>query len=96
VGVDSIPPICNINSPKNNGVLKSAAKNTTVSVTASDNVGVVSVRMLINGKDKGPINSGVFILPTNGLKRGKYKLSCQAFDAAGNVGISPVVTIVKN
>jgi len=68
-----------------------------VYVTASDNVGVTLVRLLVDGKvyASSASASPVFTWQTSKLTRGSHFLQAIAFDAAGNSTRSTAVTVYK-
>jgi len=66
-----------------------------VTVSATDNVGVVRVELLVNGakvaeKTAAPYQ---FAWDTNAAADGSYTLSARAYDAAGNTATSAPVTV---
>ena len=95
VTLDVTAPMVQITSPTNGAAL--VGKSTTVSVTASDNVGVTSVRLLVDGKvyASSASASPVFTWPTSKLRRGPHFLQGVAFDAAGNSTRTAAVTVYK-
>jgi hypothetical protein len=92
---DANPPATKITSPTNGSAL--AGKSTKVYVTANDNVGVTKVDLMIDGKFYSTSTSAtpVFSWNTSKLSRGQHSLQSVAYDAAGNKGISTVVTVNK-
>ena len=67
----------------------------SVSASASDNVGVTSVQLLVDGAVVGSATSAPynFSWNTTTLANGNHTLQTQAYDAAGNVGLSAIVTV---
>jgi hypothetical protein len=92
---DTTPPTAAITSPANGSTLR--AQTTKISVTASDNVGVTKVTLLIDGKTFGTSTTSnpSFNWSTGKIARGAHTLQAIAYDAAGNSGRSTVVTVYK-
>jgi len=69
----------------------------TVTVAASDNVGVSKVELRIDGKLYASSTSATpsFVWKTSKLAAGAHTLQAVAFDAAGNLTRSAVVTVYK-
>src|SRR5262249_24926935 len=91
VPVDTTSPITSITSPTDGATVSGV---TTVSATASDNVGVLSVDLLIDGAVQAtalaaPYN---FLWDTSKWVQGKHTLQTMAHDAASNQGNSALVT----
>jgi len=92
-----VSPATSITFPSNNS---SVSGIVSVTVNASDNVGVTKVELYVNGvlmaTDSG--TPYVFSWDTSSLAAGTYTLSTKAYDAAGNVGqsINAVVTVVND
>jgi subtilisin family serine protease len=93
---DTTPPAVSITYPANGAVLSGTIN---VSVQASDNVGVTKVELyrnstLVGNKTTAPY---VFMWNTSTVSDGSYGLQSKAYDAAGNVGVSSVVSVqVRN
>ncbi len=83
---DTTLPTVSISSPAANATVSGTV---TVSASASDNVGVISVQFLLDGANLG---SAVTLSPysvswnTTTATNGAHTLAAQASDAAGNVG----------
>ncbi len=92
---DVTPPTVRITSPSNGTAL--TGKSVTVFVTASDNVGVTRVDLLVDGKNYATSSSAtpVFSWNISKLSRGSHTLQAVAYDAAGNSTRSAVVTVTK-
>jgi phage replication-related protein YjqB (UPF0714/DUF867 family) len=93
---DTTAPSVAITTPAAGAVLSGT---TGVSVAASDNVGVVSVRILVNGGQLGPVLTGspyTVLWDTTGVSNGSYSISAVATDAAGNSKTSALVSITIN
>jgi thermitase len=91
---DTIPPTVSITSRVDGQTLWS---NTTVTVSASDNVGVTQVSLYIDGALYGTDSSAPYTFTFNAKKisKGTHTLTAKAWDAAGNVGISSPVTVKR-
>ena len=89
---DTTPPAVAVTAPTNGSTLTTTV---TVSVSATDNVGVTLVKCYLNGVCVAT-NTGApasFIWDTTGYANGAYSLQATAYDAAGNSGSSPVVNV---
>jgi hypothetical protein len=90
---DSQPPTTSITSPLNGAVV--SGTGSTVSVTASDNVGVTKVELLRDGT----LLSSSTTLPyqftwnTMTVANGSHTLLAKAYDAAGNIGTSAQISV---
>ena len=67
----------------------------TVNVNASDNVGVTKVEWYLDGLLAGSTATvpASFSWKTTGATNGTHKVQAKAYDAAGNVGVSSLVTV---
>ncbi len=92
---DTTPPTVQVTSPTSGTTV--ASKTTKVYVTASDNVGVTRVDLLVDGKNYATSSSAtpVFSCNTSKLSRGSHTLQAVAYDAAGNSTRSTVITVYK-
>ena len=88
--VDSIAPVAAISSPANGSVL--SGSKATVKASATDNVGVVSLSLSIDGKVVARSSSGSISYSWNLRKvaKGAHAISVEALDAAGNSGKASV------
>lgn len=90
---DTVAPSVSITSPTGG----TFGNSLSVSVAASDNVAVRRVELWVNGKltatDTSPAWS--FSVNTRKWAAGSYTLQCRAYDDAGNVGHSSLVTVRK-
>lgn len=90
---DTTKPVTAISSPANN----SAAKDTiTITGSATDNVAVVKVELLVDGAVKATDSAAPFASfswDTKTVADGSHSLSIKAYDAAGNSATSAAVTI---
>jgi len=91
-GGDTILPTTSISSPADGATVSGTI---AISATASDNVGVARVEFYVNNV----LKSSVITFPysynwdTVTLSNGTYTLYTKAYDAAGNIGQSPTVTV---
>jgi hypothetical protein len=96
VPVDSTAPVVSIVSPVNNATVSGWV---SVDASASDNVGVAHVDLLVNGTLVASDNSSPFLFSWDSTKTpdGAVKLATYAYDAAGNYSASSTVALnVKN
>jgi hypothetical protein len=90
---DTINPTASITAPANGATVSGT---TTVTASASDNVGVAGVQFLLDGAALGAedITSPFSIAwDTKTASNGTHTLSARARDAAGNLGTSATVTV---
>ena len=90
---DSTPPIAAIATPAPNATASGATVR--VSVSASDNRGVVRVDVLVDGARIGSDTTAPYEIVWNTTlsANGVHALSAVAYDAAGNAGASPVIPV---
>jgi hypothetical protein len=86
---DTTAPTVSITSPANNTRVSGW---TTVSATATDNVGVVSVVFAVDGKTIGSDTSAPYSIRwrARGLTYGSHTLTATAKDAAGNTKVASI------
>jgi hypothetical protein len=91
---DTTAPVLSITSP---GAGATVNGNITVQISASDNIRVTSVDLLIDGQLVGTTTTAPFSIKYNAknLSNGYHNLQARARDAAGNIGLSAVVTVRK-
>ena len=94
-GTDITPPTTQITSPANNATVSGTV---TVTATASDNVGIASIKIFIDGAQvasgaTSPLN---YSWNTAGVNNGSHTIYSVASDAAGNTGNSTIVTVTVN
>jgi hypothetical protein len=67
----------------------------TLTVTASDNVGVTAVRFLVDGSLLGSDDTAPYSIEwdTSGVTEGDHTLTAEADDAAGNIGTSAATVV---
>ncbi len=90
---DTTPPTTSVTSPAN-GATVSGTINVTAS--ASDNVGVTQMQLLIDGTlvaSNTNSTSLTFSWSTDSVANGTHTIVSKAFDAAGNVGASSTITV---
>ena len=92
---DTQPPVTAISAPASGATVSGT---TTVTATATDNVGVTLVELWVDGA-LGPTDTGSpysFSWNTAALSNGSHTLQSRAYDAAGQVGMSSMVTVTVN
>jgi hypothetical protein len=90
---DTTPPTVSITSPGNGATVSGI---TTVSASASDNVGVVGVQFFADGSAQGSEDtSSPYSISwnTTAASNGSHTLTARARDAAGNTATSAAVTV---
>jgi hypothetical protein len=89
---DTTPPSTSITSPGNGATVSGT---TTVSASASDDVGVSRVELLVDGAVAGTDTTAPysFAWNTTTVSNGGHALQTRAFDAAGNAGTSATVNV---
>jgi hypothetical protein len=90
---DSTPPTVSIAQPASAGTTVSGT--VTVSVNASDNVGVARVEFLVNGSVVATDTASpyTFSWNTSALAGTAVSISARAYDAAGNVATSAPISV---
>ena len=91
---DTTAPTNTITSPADGAKL---GANASVYVNVADNVGVVRNELYADGVLVASSTSAPFTTKwnTKKAKAGAHLLQCKAYDAAGNVGVSQVVSVYK-
>jgi len=91
---DTTPPVVTITSPANGSNVGTSVQ---VSVSASDNVGVVKNELYVDGKLSSSSTTAPFSIKvaTRKLRNGSHTLQCRVYDQAGNIGVSQSVTVFK-
>ncbi len=95
-GTDVVPPIGAITSPLADATVSGLV---TVGVSASDNAGVASVNLLVNGAEVGVGDSEPaynIAWDTNNLTDGQYTLSAKIIDTSGNIFVTPTMSVDVN
>ncbi|WP_224981920.1 Ig-like domain-containing protein [Geomonas agri] len=90
---EMVPPVVGITTPSASATLSGTV---SVGVNATDNVGVSTVELYVNGGLVGSSNATPcsFNWQTASLAPGQYTLTAKAYDAAGNVGSTEEVVYV--
>ncbi len=90
---DTTPPTTSITAPANGATVSGTV---AINATASDNVGVTQMQILIDGTVAAS-NTNATTLSFNwnsaSVANGSHTIVSKAFDAAGNVGTSATVTV---
>ncbi len=91
ISLDAQAPAILITSPVGSKV----TGNVPVDVNYSDNVGVTRAELYVNGQKfaTDDIAPFAFAWDTSALMGGAYTLVAYAYDAAGNTGVSPTVSV---
>lgn len=94
-GGDLTPPVVDILSPSSGAAL---AGSVAVSAEASDNVGVVEVRLMIDGNVVATDSTAPYLMDwdTAGWANGSHSLRVRALDAAGNYADDVINVTVQN
>jgi thermitase len=94
VAADTTAPTIAITAPAAGSTVSGTV---SVLVNAADNVRVAKVELYVDGKLTATSTAAPFTTKWNTQKaaRGPHTLQCKAYDAAGNVGASAVVTVNK-
>jgi thermitase len=90
---DITPPVVSISSPSDGSVITGGA--ITVSVSATDNVGVTKVELYVNGSLHSTDTSSPYSFLWDSSQRpdGTYQFYAKAYDAAGNTAQSGSITL---
>ena len=91
---DTQAPTVQITAPQNQSHVSGRV---TIQASASDNVGVTRVEFYVDGALVGTDASAPYryAWQTNHVSQGAHSLVCKAFDAPGNFGTSPTVTVLR-
>ena len=91
-GKDVTAPTTQITAPANNATVSGTV---TVTATASDNVGVTSVQIYIDGSlaSSGTASPLNYSWNTASASNGTHTIYSKASDAAGNIGTSTTITV---
>ncbi len=89
---DTTAPTVSITAPTNGATVSGT---TTISASASDNVGVSKVEFYIDGSLKGTDTSSPYSYSwsTTSYSDGSHSIYAKAYDAANNVGTSTTITV---
>ncbi|MBC7708119.1 carbohydrate-binding protein [Polaromonas sp.] len=88
---DITPPTTSLTNPANGATISGSV---SVTATATDNVSVTSLEYLLDGVIKG--TGATHTLNTTTIANGAHTIQFKAYDAAGNIGASPVVSVTVN
>ena len=82
---DVVAPVAKIGSPADGSVLSG---NVAITGSATDDVGVTSLRLLVDGGQVASVSGSSisYRLNTKKLSAGSHTITLKAYDAAGNVG----------
>jgi len=92
--LDTQPPLVSIAKPADR---QAVAGTTPVVASATDNVAVAAVQLLLDGRALGPpLTTAPYSLlwDTTRVTSGYHRLWASATDTSGNVGTAPVITVV--
>jgi len=94
--IDTVAPVTAVTSPANGSSI-AGTRSVNVNVASSDNIGVTRAELYINGRLVASSASGNFTYKwsTSKLVRGTYQLQSKAFDAAGNIASSAVISVMR-
>ncbi|HUL44373.1 MAG TPA: Ig-like domain-containing protein [Bacteroidota bacterium] len=88
---DTIKPVVALTSPANGD---SVAGNVTVNVTATDNVSIASVQLIVNGAVAATDFSAPYSFTWNTIGlNGPQTLAAKAIDGSGNSSTTPTITV---
>ena len=87
---DTTAPTVQIVSPLNGSAV---GKNAKVQVAAQDNVAVTRIDLFVDGNYFGTSSSSSATFTWTHVGRGQHTLQATAYDAAGNRGVSSIVTV---
>jgi hypothetical protein len=85
-------PTVSITAPANNAIV---SKTVSVTISASDNIGVSKVELYVNGilQATDSVSPYTFSWNTRSIAKGKYTLTAKAYDAKGNIGLSSSISV---
>jgi hypothetical protein len=90
---DTTPPATSVTAPANGATVSGTV---TVNASASDNVGVTQMQLLIDGTLVASNTNSTalsFSWSTASVANGSHTIVSKSFDAAGNVGTSATITV---
>jgi thermitase len=93
VSDDFTAPVTAITSPADGATVSSTTQR--INVSGTDNVAVTKIDLYIDGKlfATSSTSPATFSWSTRKVTRGAHTLQSYAYDAAGNVGVSPKITV---
>ena len=89
---DQTPPVATVNSPTNGTTVSGT---TTITASATDNVGVTKLEIYVDGTllSSATTSQTTASWNTAAVANGTHSIAAKAYDAAGNVGTSPSVSV---
>lgn len=92
VSNDKTAPTVSVTAPANNATVSGTV---SVTATAADKVGVTKVEFYVNGvlKKSDSVKPYSYNWYTKSIAKGKYTITAKAYDAAGNVGQSSIISV---
>lgn len=92
---DTTAPVTNITAPSSGATVQGVVQ---VSANAVDNVAVSRVEVYIDGMRVSSMATAPYIFGWNtlGISNGSHRIQSRAYDAAGNIGTSSIVTVTLN
>ncbi|MEW6207196.1 MAG: S8 family serine peptidase [Acidobacteriota bacterium] len=92
-----LPPVAAITSPANGSSFPTTTRTVTVTASATDETGVTSVELYVDGKRVATSRKAPYSLKWDVRRaaNGAHTLVIKAYDRAGNCGVSPSVTVYK-
>jgi parallel beta-helix repeat protein len=93
-GKDTTPPVVTVIGPGNGSTVTGTV---VISATATDNVGVTEMTILVDGTAKAKSSTGSisYNWKTAGLRAGSHSIRISAGDAAQNTGVGNISVTVK-
>src|SRR5262249_59238709 len=92
-GADTTPPATSVTAPVNGATVSGTV---AITATASDNVGVTQLQLLVDGNmvaSNTNLTSISFNFDSTTVANGSHTIVSKAFDAAGKTGTSATVTV---
>ncbi len=92
---DTTAPTVSITSPINGATISGII---SYNASASDNVGVIKVEFYVGSvlKSTATVSPYTFLWDTTTATNASHSLLAKAYDAAGNIGTSPTITVTVN
>lgn len=92
---DTTPPVVTVTSPAAGSIV--SGSNTKINVTATDNKGVIKIQIYLDGTivKTGTVATLSYSWNVKKARTGVHTIYAKAYDAAGNVGTSPTITVTK-
>lgn len=94
---DTEIPVVTISEPNSNPYLWNDGSDLTISVSGTDNVGVVKLKLYINDTPAGEVaaSHAVATWRNSNAEPGSYTIKVEAYDVAGNIGTA-TITVIKS